>query len=237
MRLDRLIGVGALSLLIAGGANALDLLPEIVQLAGPHRARLQAPLTLINDSPDSVEVRLEIGSIEGQEESWIRVSPQKIRLKPGERKSALIKVRVPREGQGERAAQVRASARGVGALVEYRLVRKVNLRVAGTERYEVILDAVSSETNADRVLVTADVANAGNVTVIPVCEANLVLDDGRRVTAYQERGVGAVAPGRRVRVRVAVPLAGGRWAGAGVVAAHYKDAGGIIHRIEKTVGD
>lgn len=224
-------------LLIAGGARALDLSPEIVQLAGPHRARLQAPLTLVNDSPELVEVRLDVEGNGGPEEPWIRVSPRRFRLKPGERQSAQIKVRVPREGQGERAAHVRASTRGVGALVEHRLIRKVNLRIAGTENYGVILGAVTSEMETDQVVVTVEVENGGNVTVIPVCEADLVLDNGQRVTAYQERGVGAVAPGNRVRVRVAVPLAGGRWAGTGVVAAHYKDADGIIHRVEKTVGD
>lgn len=236
-RLSRVIGAGAVFFFITGVAAALDVLPEIVQLAGPHRARLYASLTLVNDSPHPVDVRLEIGRGGIEEDGWIRVSPHRVRLKPGKKKAVRIKVRVPYDGQGERSTQVRAVTRPVGGPVEYRLVRLVNLRIVGTEKYNVALGRVDAEIQPERVVVTVGVENKGNVTIIPVCEAKLILGDGRSVRAYQDGGVGSVPPGGNVRVRVEVPLSGSRWTGSGVVCVNYKDAGGNIHRVEKTVGD
>lgn len=236
VQIRRAIGAVALFLL-ASVVNALDVMPELIQLAGPHRARLETSLILFNDSPEPVDVHLEVGQEGNKDDAWIRVSPRRVRLKPGEKKPARIKVRVPNDGQGQRESQVRAISRGMGAPVEYRVIRRVNLRIAGTEKYEVTLGEVETEILPDQVVVSAVLKNSGNVSVIPVCEASLILDDGHQVTAYQKQGVKVVSPGERARVRVEVPLPKGRWTGSGVVVANYKDAGGHTHRVEKTVGD
>lgn len=239
MRPDRGIWFGACAGVIfnALGAMALEVSPELIQLRGVPNARLTAPLTLKNDSPEPMDVLLsveETGSVDSP--GWVRFSSKKVRIAAGQTRVVQLNVRVPRNGEGERSAHVWVRARAALSPLEFRTVRRVVLGIAGTERYELTIEGVSVEAQGAQLEVKADYQNTGNVTLLPLFGADLTMSDGGHSTAYQKRA-SLLAPGARASARVAVPSSGRRWEGTGTVMAQFRDADGNTHRLNKTVGD
>jgi hypothetical protein len=220
-----------------GPVRALDMTPEFIPLRGEPGRRIKAAVTLVNDSAETVNVRLslQVAPVEG-EKPWVTVSPQKFRLRPGKKRVARLKVKVPL-GSGEREAQVWARVRGPLSTSEIRVIRKVHLVIEGTERYALSIESLRTVGHADRVSVTAGFLNEGNVTLRPALGADLGLVGGGRVTAYQEGNAVAVAPGNFGSGQVDVLLSQKGWDGTGTVTAYYRDSTGTIHQVEKMVGD
>lgn len=238
MRADRTIG-GVWAVLLFQGlrAMALDMSPELIQVRAAPNARLTATITLKNDSTEEVEVRLGVADF-GVDSvpDWVRVSPKKARISPGQSRVVQLKMRVPRVGEGERSAQVWARGRSPLSPVEVRLARRLTLRIKGTEQCRLEINGISVEPQGDRLEVIAEYQNTGNVTLLPLLGADLRLSDGRRVSAYQKRA-SSIAPGACALARLTVPSLGGQWDGGGEVMAQYRDIDGNSHRVNKTVGD
>jgi hypothetical protein len=219
------------------GLAALDMSPELVQVRAAPNARLSAPLTLKNDSTEEVEVRLGVHDLGAESvPQWVRVSPKKVRIPAGQNRVVQLKMRVPRIGEGERSAQVWAHSRASSSPVEFRLARRLTLRIKGTERCGLDINTVSVEPRGDRFEVKAEYQNTGNVTLLPLFGADLTLSDGRRTTGYQKTA-SSIAPGARALAHVSVSSLGGQWGGAGAVMAQYRDIDGNTHQVNKTVGD
>lgn len=236
---DRMIwgGVFAGVLLQALGAMAMEVSPELIHLRGVPNARLTAPLTLKNDSPEPVDVLLTVeetdfvGSV-----GWVQLSPKKVKIAAGQTRVVSLKVRVPRHGEGERSAQVWVRARAAMSPLEIRTLRRVVVVIEGTERYELTIGDVSVDSRGPQLEVKADYQNTGNVTLLPLFGSDLTMSEGRHSTAYQKKA-SSIAPGARASVRIVVPSLDGRWEGTGVVMAQFRDADGKTHRLNKMVGD
>lgn len=239
MPIDRMVwrGVIAGALFQAIGAMAMDVSPELIHLRGAPNARLTAPLTLKNDSPEPVDVLLTVektgfaGSVD-----WVRVSPKKLKMAAGQNRIVNVNVRVPRDGEGELSAQVWVRARAALSPLEVRTVRQLVVGVEGTERYDLTLGDVSVESQGPHLEVKADYQNTGNVTLLPLFGSDLTMSEGRHSTAYQKKA-SSIAPGARASVRLVVPSLGGQWEGTGIVMAQFRDADGKTHRLNKMVGD
>lgn len=229
------IFAGILMMPVFGGA--LELSPDFIQVRGLPRAGLAASLTVTNDSQEPVDVRLEVrGAALEEGRPWIWVSPEKLRIGSGSSRKAKLKMVVPRGATGERSAQVWARTKGQGPS-ELRSIRKVRLLIAGTEIYSLKIEGVGVSTVGDRVALKVDYLNEGNVSVRPVFGAELIREEGRIVSAYQEGSSGLVAPGARAEAHVVVPLNGARWDGKGTVFAEFIEFAGATRRVEKRVGD
>jgi hypothetical protein len=217
--------------------RALEVSPDFFQFKGVPKAHLKALVTLVNDSTENVEVRLELqGSAVKGEKSWITVSPRKLKISAGKSRVAHLSVRVP-QGRGERVAQVWARSRGPMSFSEIRLIRKINLIIAGTEKYALSFDSIKTVDQGDRVDVDAVFRNEGNVTVHPRVGVALDLPGGTRASAYQETPPVSVAPGGHGSARVVVPLSGNRWEGKGTVTVYSLTSAGETQRVDKRIGD
>ncbi len=215
----------------------LEVLPELIQLRGAPGAHLRAPLTIVNDSASPVVVQLDLqgDSIVGRQ-PWMRVSPKNIKIKAGKSRVAYVSVRVPLQG-GECSAQVRARTEGPMASSEIRIIRTVNVIIAGTENYSLSFESIHAVDQGDRVTLEAGYRNDGNITVRPKMGALVHSVEGTPVSAFQDGSVLPVAPGKHGLGRVVVPLSGQRWNGRATVTAYFLDSAGETRSIDKRVGD
>lgn len=239
MRRNRAVWLGVCAgvLFQSLGAMALDVSPELILLRGVPNAHLTAPLTLKNESPESVDVVLAIEEAGSPDPlDWVRVSPKKVKIAAGQSRVVQLKVRVPRRAEGERSAQVWVRARATLSPLEVRTVRRLILSIVGTERFELTINDVSVESQGAVFQVKAEIQNTGNVTLLPMFGADLTMSDGGHSKAYQKKA-SSLAPGERASARISVPSSGGRWEGTGTVTAQFRDADGKTHRLNKTVGD
>jgi len=213
--------------------RALDVTPTFFQLRGVPNARLKAEVTVLNDTSAPVEVRLDLHEVS---DGWITIAPSTLKIGAGQSRVARLSVRVPR-GQGERTAQVRARVQGPLASSEIRVIRKVNLTIAGTEKYGFSFDTINTVDQGDRVAMDVVFKNDGNITLRPTVGALISVSDGTQASAFQEGRAAAVGPGQRGSARVVVPLAGRRWEGHGTVTIYALDFAGETRRVEKKIGD
>jgi hypothetical protein len=116
-------------------------------------------------------------------------------------------------------------------------VRNVQVQIAGTERYALLVDSIRAEVGGDRVALEVAYRNDGNVTLRPKFGADLVLAGGGRAAAFQEGMEAPVAPGARGNARVVVRVGGSGWEGKGTVTGYYRDAAGETRKTEKGIGN
>jgi hypothetical protein len=127
--------------------------------------------------------------------------------------------------------------RAPGELTETRVVRRVALRVAGTEVFEAQLKDIESGVEGNDVVVHAVLVNTGNVTLRAKLVADLERMDGPLVRAVTDLTGQPVAPGESVRARLAAPKVGWFWTGRGNLSAYYRDADGKTIQILKPIGE
>ncbi len=121
--------------------------------------------------------------------SWMKVRPKRLKLKPGRTAKVRYKVRVPKDATGELSIQVFFTTEQEGApgqmAVRSRLGTIVYLAVEGTEEVGAEVLRVKSFYTApeggprDRLEITLDIANRGNVHVVPAGDVRVVDGEGR----------------------------------------------------------
>lgn len=224
---------GAVLLVLVGAVSlgALDVFPEGWVLKEKPGARKRVLLTLFNDEARPVDIRLSLrGLATDGKNPWVTISPGPFHLKAGERRDVPVRVAAPR-GEGERTAEVVASV-SVSADSEIRVIRRVRLVLAGTERYHVSVEDARVKAGKGQVLASAVCRNGGNVTVRVKFGAEILPEDGPPVSALS--GVFAdLAPGEATAAEVAVPWPGETWKGLARLTAYYRDGQGQTVRVVK----
>ncbi len=228
--------VGAVVLALAGALSggALEVSPEGLFFKEKPGTRARARLTLRNDEGRPVEVRLSVRGVAADgKKPWVAVSPGPFRLEAGERRDVPVRVMAP-PGEGERTADVVAAV-AVTADAEIRVVRRVRLVLAGTERYQILVEDVRATAGQGRVLVTAVCRNEGNITVRLKFGAELRPENGPPVSAMSGGSSAGLAPGEKTVVNVGVPWSGEPWKGGARLMAYYLDGQGRTVKVVKEI--
>ncbi len=221
-------------LLLPLAAYALDVTPDRVFLCGAPGETVRADLSILNDSPEPVRVALEAHADSGK--TWFGLGPRSFRLAPGARRVSRLKARVPVD-PGERGGEIWARVFQSGAMEETRVIRRVTLRVAGTEIYEASIENLTAHADKGRVVVTADFENRGNVSLRPKAVAELARRNGALVRAAQDLTAAPVPPGARAPLCLEAALDGADWSGGGTLSCYFRDDEGKTLQILKTIGE
>lgn len=232
-RVSLAIGVCAAA---AGSVAALDIQPEALFLRGEAGQAVSADVAVINDSTVPVRVALETRGFLERPAPWLTLKPASMRLAPGARRVARLTAKVP-EALGELEGEIWARQRLNGVLSETRTVRRVTLRVAGTENFEAQLKNVTAAAEGGNIVVRAVLENAGNVTLRVKLVADLERSDGPLVRATSDLTGQPLPPGSIVPVRLEAPAAGWRWAGRVALSAYYRDGEGKTVQVLSKFGE
>jgi hypothetical protein len=220
---------------LAVGAVALEVTPDFFPFRGTPGSRLKAQVALVNDSTAPVRVDLEVHAKgEGPEKAWLAVSPSSLRIAPGRRRVADLKVRVP-DTAGELNAEIWARLQGPVEWTEIRQVRRVRLVIQGTEVYRLVMDSAVGRESGGLILVDVVFRNAGNVSVRPSFGAELVLEGGERASAPRHAIHPAVLPGGRGVAQIEVPSSKARWTGEGMVTAYFRNSAGETRQEQRRI--
>ena len=230
------IGFPVLVFFAGGPARALDLKPELIFLRGEEGAAVSTTIAVVNNSSETIRVTLEAHGPGEAPAPWLSLSPRALRVAAGARRVVRLKAVVPK-AVGEMWGEVWVRQRAPGELTETRVVRRVALRVAGTEVFEAQLKDIESGVEGNDVVVHAVLANTGNVTLRAKLVADLERMDGPLVRAVTDLTGQPVAPGESVRARLAAPKVGWFWTGRGNLSAYYRDADGKTIQILKPIGE
>lgn len=224
--------------LVAGSipARALDLRPELISLRGEAGASISTDLAVVNNSSAAVRVDVEVHGPGGSPATWLSMRPRTLRLPAGGRRTVRLRARVP-NAVGELWGEVWVRQRAAGDLTETRVVRRVALRVAGTEVFEAQLRDIAAAVEGNDVVVKAVLENTGNVTLRAKLVADLERLDGPLVRAVSDLTNQPLAPGESARVRLAAPKVGWFWTGRGALSAYYRDSDGKTVQILKPIGE
>jgi hypothetical protein len=108
---------------------------------------------------------------------------------------------------------------------EIRVVRRVTLTVAGTERCEIRVGPVSARVGGGTASLTAPCRNEGNVAVHLKTVAELDFGNGVKIRS-PAHDAGRLEPGHETRVGDAVSTGGRAWNGRGRIFVYYRDENG-----------
>lgn len=231
--------LGAAIVALAGkppAVRALDLRPEMIALRGEVGASISADLAVVNNSSAAARVTLEVHGLGESPAPWLSLKPRTLRLPAGGRRTVRLTARVP-NAVGELWGEVWVRQRAAGDLTETRVVRRVALRVAGTEVFEAQLKDIGAGVEGNDVVVHAVLENTGNVTLRVKLVADLERMDGPLVRAVSDLTDRPLVPGESARVRLAAPKVGWFWTGHGALSAYYRDADGKTVQILKPIGE
>lgn len=217
-------------------ARALDLRPEMIALRGEPGDSISTDLAVVNNSSASVRVTLEVHGLGETPAPWLSLRPRTLRLPAGGRRTVRLSARVP-NAVGELWGEVWLRQRAAGELTETRVIRRVALRVAGTEVFDAQLKDVKAAVEGNDVVVNAVLENTGNVTMRAKLVADLERLDGPLVRAVSDLTNQPLAPGESARVRLAAPKVGWFWTGHGALSAYYRDSEGKTFQILKPIGE
>lgn len=213
-------------------AWAVEVEPEALAFHASPGGRATASLWVRNDTLSPLKATLTWEAPDGA--SWLNLAPRAIRLKPGEKKEIRVTARPPKVGGGERTALLVVIVPGPKDS-EIRVVRRVALVIAGTERPEASVETLSARVIGSEARLRAVVRNDGNVTLRIKTGAELFFTNGRRLRASPS-DVGAVSPSTTGEFDLRVPLQGEPWGGRGRVWIYFLNNRGRTTAVEKEFG-